>query len=232
MIKIFLKTLPFVIATSVTANEPTQLPQSAMSIYSQPASNERVDKKNPYLMIRKVGEKTFKRFADEQAEIRANPNVLKNIVSEELMPYVDYKYSAYKVIGAKNFKNTTAKERKAFVPVFRDYLVTSYAQVFTLYKQQLVTFEPAKALKKEKIVSVKTTVIESGRPPIHISFRVRKNKKTNDWKAYDMVAEGVSLLDSKQAELASLIRQKGLPHVTQMLIEKSSKAIVFKDGNQ
>lgn len=231
MIKIFLKTLPFVIATSVTANEPTLLPQSATSIYSQPASNERVDKKNPYLMIRKVGEKTFKRFADEQAGIRANPNLLKKIVSEELMPYVDYKYSAYKVIGAKNFKNTTAKERKAFVPVFRDYLVASYAQVFTLYKQQLVKFDPAKPLKKEKIVSVNTTVIEPGRPSIHISFRVRKNKKTNDWKAYDMVAEGVSLLDSKQAELASLIRQKGLPHVTKMLKEKSSKPIVFKDGN-
>lgn len=231
MIKIFLKTLPFVMVTSAIANEPTQLPQNATSIYSQPVQSERVDKKNPYLMIRKVAEKTFKRFADEQSNIRVTPNLLKKIVNEELMPYVDYKYSAYKVIGAKNFKSTTAKERKAFVPVFRDYLVTSYAQVFTLYDQQLVTFEPAKPLKNEKIVSVNTAVIEPGRPPIHISFRVRKNKKTNDWKAYDMVAEGVSLLDSKQAELASLIRQKGLPHVTEMLIEKSSKDIVFKGGS-
>lgn len=64
----------------------------------------------------------------------------------------------------------------------------------------------------------------------NISFRVRKNKKTNDWKAYDMVAEGVSLLDSKQAELAGIIRQKGLAHVTEMLKEKSKKKITFKDG--
>jgi phospholipid transport system substrate-binding protein len=43
-----------------------------------------------------------------------------------------------------------------------------------------------------------------------------------------MVAEGVSLLDSKQAELAGIIRQKGLPHVTEMLKQKSIKNITFK----
>ncbi|MDO7086156.1 ABC transporter substrate-binding protein [Pseudocolwellia sp. AS88] len=230
MIKKFLTVLPLFIATSALANDVNTSAIQSVTIFNQPEASERVDKKNPYLMIRKVAEKTFKRFSNEQSAIQENPNLLKNIVNEELMPYIDYKYSAYKVIGAQNFKSTTEKERKAFVPVFRDYLITSYAQVFTLYKQQEVTFEPAKTLKNEKIVSVNTSVIEPGREPINISFRVRKNKKTNDWKAYDMVAEGVSLLDSKQAELSSIIRQKGLPHVTEMLIEKSSKDIVFKDG--
>ena len=228
MIKKLLAVLPFVIAPLAIANEATTLPQEATSIYGQPSSSARIDKKNPYVMIKKVAELTFKRFANEQSAIRETPNLLKTIVGEELMPYIDYKYSAYKVIGAKNFKKTTNAERKAFIPVFRDYLITSYAQVFTLYKQQKVTFEPAKKLKNEKIVSVNTAVIEPGRDPINISFRVRKNKKTNDWKAYDMVAEGVSLLDSKQVELASIIRKKGLTHVTNMLKEKSKKNIVFK----
>ena len=54
-----------------------------------------------------------------------------------------------------------------------------------------------------------------------VSFKVRKNRKTNEWKAFDMVAEGVSLLDSKQAELSGIIRQKGLPYVTELLKKKS-----------
>jgi phospholipid transport system substrate-binding protein len=66
------------------------------------------------------------------------------------------------------------------------------------------------------------------RDPINISFKVRRNSKTNEWKAFDMVAEGISLLDSKQKELAGLIRQKGLPHVTELLKEKSQRNIVFK----
>ncbi|SEK97580.1 phospholipid transport system substrate-binding protein [Colwellia chukchiensis] len=191
------------------------------------SANAEVDKKNPYLMIQTVADITFKRFAKEQTAIRAEPNLLKEIVREELMPYINYQYAAYKVIGS-NFKSTTKAERAAFVPAFREYLITSYAQVFTLYNQQKVEFAPARDFAKQRVVSVDTSVIEPGRPPINISFRVRKHKKTGEWKAYDMVAEGVSLLDSKQAELSSIIRQKGLTHVTKMLEEKSARDIVFK----
>mgnify|MGYP001582384443 CR=1 FL=1 len=197
----------------------TQLSTNAPRIY--------VDKKDPYLMIKKVAGKTFKRFADEEQAIKANPNLLKDIVREELMPYINYKYSAFKVIG-KHLKKTTDAERRAFVPVFREYLVTSYAQVFTLYDNQEVEFAPAKSFKDKKIVAVNTIVLMSGRDDIDVSFKVRKNRKTNEWKAFDMVAEGVSLLDSKQAELSSIIRQKGLPYVTEMLTKKSNRAIVFK----
>lgn len=225
-------------------NTPSFLLTMAMSLFSvnlfahdeapisetkQPASNTRifVDKKDPYLMIETVAGKTFKRFADEQQAIQANPNLLKNIVREELMPYINYKYSAFKVIG-KHLKKTTAQERKDFVPVFRDYLVTSYAQVFTLYDNQPVEFSPAKKFDNKKIVAVYTRVIMQGRDDIDVSFKVRKNRKTNEWKAFDMVAEGVSLLDSKQAELSSVIRQKGLPYVTELLKKKSERDIVFK----
>jgi phospholipid transport system substrate-binding protein len=186
-----------------------------------------VDKKNPYLMIKTVAGKTFKRFADEQQAIKSNPNILKDIVREELMPYINYKYSAFKVIG-QHLKKTTAQERKDFVPVFRDYLITSYAQVFTLYDSQLVEFAPAKTFEDKKIVAVYSRVVMQGRDDIDVSFKVRKNRKTNDWKAFDMIAEGVSLLDSKQAELGSVIRQKGLPYVTELLKKKSERDIVFK----
>ncbi|MBA6414624.1 ABC transporter substrate-binding protein [Colwellia sp. 6M3] len=190
-------------------------------------SAEEVNKKDPYQMIKTVADITFKRFANEQAAIQVEPNLLKTIVREELMPYINYQYAAYKVIGS-NFKKTNKTERAEFVPAFREYLITSYAQVFTLYNNQKVEFAPPKDFTDERVVSVATSVLEPGRPPIDISFRVRKHKKTGDWKAYDMVAEGISLLDSKQAELSSLIRQKGLSHVTEMLKEKSQKNIEFK----
>ncbi len=187
-----------------------------------------VDKKNPYVMIKKVAGQTFKRFASEEQAIKANPNLLKDIVREELMPYINYKYSAFKVIG-KHLKKTTDAERRAFVPVFREYLVTSYAQVFTLYDNQEVEFAPEKNFADKKIVAVNTKILMSGRDDIDVSFKVRKSRSTNNWKAFDMVAEGVSLLDSKQAELGSIIRQKGLPYVTEMLKKKSARNIVFKN---
>ncbi|MGL1956991.1 MAG: ABC transporter substrate-binding protein [Colwellia sp.] len=206
-------------AWAYDAPKATQLPVSKTRIYE--------DKKDPYQMIKVVAGITFKRFAAENEAIKANPNILKDIVREELMPYVNYQYAAFKVIG-QYLKKTTSEERKAFVRVFREYLVTSYAQVFTLYDNQLVEFSPAKSFADKKIVAVNTLIIMKGRDNIDVSFKVRKSKKTGDWKAFDMVAEGVSLLDSKQAELSGLIRQKGLPYVTEILQKKSQRNIVYK----
>lgn len=207
-------------AWAYDASKATKLPVSKTRIYE--------DKKNPYQMIKVVASLTFKRFAAENKAIKANPNILKDIVREELMPYINYQYAAFKVIG-QHLKKTTSAERKAFVRVFREYLVTSYAQVFTLYDNQPVEFSPAKPFADKKIVAVDTLIIMEGRDNIDVSFKVRKSKKTGDWKAFDMVAEGVSLLDSKQAELSGLIRQKGLPYVTKILQKKSQRNIVSKN---
>lgn len=204
----------------------TQLPSQATELPAE-ATRLAVDQSNPYKMVQGAAEQTFKRFAREQQAIQDNPNLLKDIVREELMPYINYKYSAFKVIG-KHLKKTTDAERRAFVPVFREYLVSSYAQVFTLYDNQAVSFSPERSFAGKKIVAVNTRIIMPGRDNIDVAFKVRLNKKTKQWQAFDMVAEGISLLDSKQAELGSIIRQKGLPYVTELLKRKSSRDIVFK----
>ncbi|GLX81698.1 ABC transporter substrate-binding protein [Thalassotalea eurytherma] len=188
-----------------------------------------VSKENPYQMIEEVADITFKRVASSQSDIRANPNLLKDVVREELIPYVDYRYAALKVLGT-NLKKIDKKDLNEFIPVFKEYLITSYGQVFTMYNNQEVKFEPAKSTANKKIVAVQTLVIEPGREPISIAFKVRKNRKTNEWRAFDMIAEGVSLLDSKQAELSSLVRQKGLPYVTKLLKEKSLQDISYSNS--
>ncbi|PKI13125.1 ABC transporter substrate-binding protein [Colwellia sp. 12G3] len=202
------------------ASQVTELPINA--------TRSAVDQSNPYLMIKGAAEQTFQRFAREQQAIQDNPNLLKDIVREELMPYINYKYSAFKVIGTY-LKKTTDEERRAFVPVFREYLVSSYAQVFTLYDNQVVNFSPERTFEDKKIVAVNTSIIMPGRDNIDVAFKVRLNTKTKQWQAFDMVAEGISLLDSKQAELGSIIRQKGLPYVTELLKTKSTRDIVFKN---
>ena len=194
-------------------------------------SQKIVDQSNPYNMVKDAAKYTFKRFANEQQLIRENPNLLKDIVREELMPYVDYVYSAFKVIGP-SLSKTTDEDRRDFVEAFQEYLVTSYAQVFTLYDNQTVEYAPAKPFEGKGILAVDTRIIMPGSDNIDVAFKVRLNKKTKKWYAFDMVAEGVSLLDSKQAELGGIIRQKGLPYATELLKEKSARDIVFKDGKQ
>lgn len=208
--------------------DATKLPQNATKLISPPIKIM-VDQSDPYSMINEVANITFKRFANEQAEIKQNPNLLKLIVKEELIPYINYRYAALKVLG-KNLRKQKREDVEAFIPIFRDYLVTSYAQVFTLYEQQKVEFQPAKSINGKKTVAVNVAVIQPGGSPIKISFQVRKDKKTERWQAFNMIAEGVSLLDTKRAELNSLINQRGLPYVTELLKEKSQNDIYFKQA--
>ncbi len=52
------------------------------------------------------------------------------------------------------------------------------------------------------------------KPTIDLVFKMRQNKKTGQWKAFDMVVEGISLLSSKQAELGKRISKQGVEQVS------------------
>ena len=95
-------------------------------------------------------------------------------------------------------------------------------QSLSSYTNQVVEFEPSRPIESKKIVSVKALIKESGKPDINITFQVRRNKE-NQWKAFDLVAEGISMVQSKRAEFAPMIRQKGIDSVIEFMQEKSAK---------
>ena len=106
---------------------------------------------------------------------------------------------------------------------FTDYIVATYADALGKYDKQTIEVEKPKALGDDKIVSVSVAVKEAGKPNINVIFKLRQNNRTGQWKAFDMVAEGISLLSAKQSELGGMIRDKGIDAVSQMLEEHNSK---------
>ena len=193
------------------------------------SAQAQVDKTDPFKLVEVVAHDLFERIAKEQAQITKDPEQLRVVVAEQLAPYINHKYAAAKVLGT-HFKKTKPEQREAFYEAFRKYLIATYAGILTLYKDQKVVFEPASAIKG-KIVQVKVRVLDEGRPDIEIGFKLRKNKK-GEWSAFDMVAEGISVLKSKQSELQGVIRQQGVASVTQLLLDKAAKPIVVKEiGN-
>ncbi|QVK24158.1 MlaC/ttg2D family ABC transporter substrate-binding protein [Shewanella dokdonensis] len=183
------------------------------------------DYKDPYVMIKDVADQTFARFKQDQDKINAQPDYLKTIVTEELMPYVDTRYAAYKVLGPY-LQETTKEQRDDFVSAFTGYLVATYAQAFTAYTNQKLQFDPASDFSSDSIVDVGVQIIDNDRPPIKLDFKVRR-LKDDTWKAFDMVAEGVSLLSSKQSEVTAMVRQKGIDAVIAMLQDKGNTHIDF-----
>ncbi|MGN1393197.1 MAG: phospholipid-binding protein MlaC [Succinivibrionaceae bacterium] len=178
---------------------------------------------DPYSLIQTLANNTFSKIRAHKADIN-DPKVARKIIEEELLPYIDNKYSSYLVIGS-NLKNTTEEQRAKFVDAFTKYIVATYADALRKYTDQIIEVEESKPIT-EKIVSVKVTIKQDEKMSYEVLFKMRKNSKTGEWKAFDMVAEGISLLSAKQSEMSGMIREKGIVYVTNMLLEHVEKTLV------
>ncbi|EOU2463981.1 ABC transporter substrate-binding protein [Vibrio navarrensis] len=202
----------------------------ALLLLSVNVSAQEIDKTDPYKMMKQVSQTTFQRLAADQEVIQKNPEHLKVVVEEELMPYINDKYAALKLLGP-NLKGAKREDVGEFISAFRAYLVTSYAQVLTQYTDQKVEFGPEPPLDDTKrITSIKVDIIDSPRPNIKLEFKLRK-EKDGEWQAFDMVAEGISLLSSKQSEWNGKIRQEGVLAVAKELEQLAAQPIRFEVKN-
>ncbi|SHI06060.1 MlaC/ttg2D family ABC transporter substrate-binding protein [Ferrimonas marina] len=195
----------------------------AVMMWAAPAWAEH-DSSDPYKLVQQVAEATFQRFEQDKEAISADPDHLKLIVEEEMMPYVDHRYAALKVVGPQA-RQIDRAELQRFTDVFRQYMIATFAQAFTEYTNQTVEFQPGQAPADRRIVTVGVTIVDPSRPAISVQFKARRNNKTGQWKAIDLIAEGVSLLATKEAEIGGLIRRQGIRSVSDMLAEQSAKPL-------
>ena len=180
---------------------------------------------SPYVLMQQASDKLFADIKNNQAKIKKDPNYLRTIVRNDLLPYVQVNYAGSLVLGS-HFKSTTPEQREKFFKAFSDFIEQAYAQVLTAYTDQNIQIEPAKEVGDKNLVSIRVNIMQNGgQAPIKLDFKWRKNSKTGEWQAYDMVAEGVSMVVTKQNEWSGILRQQGIEVLTAQ-IQKSAAAPV------
>ena len=180
---------------------------------------------SPYVLMQQASDKLFADIKSNQATIKKDPNYLRTIVRNDLLPYVQVNYAGSLVLGS-HFKSTTPEQREKFFKAFSDFIEQAYAQVLTAYTDQNIQIEPAKEVGDKNLVSIRVNIMQNGgQAPIKLDFKWRKNSKTGEWQAYDMVAEGVSMVVTKQNEWSGILRQQGIDALTAQ-IQKSAAAPV------
>ncbi|ATA20505.1 phospholipid transport system substrate-binding protein [Gibbsiella quercinecans] len=185
------------------------------------------DQTNPYSMMHEAAQKTFDRLKDEQPKIKQDPNYLRTIVHDELMPYVQVKYAGALVLG-RYYKDATPAQREAYFTAFQSYLEQAYGQALALYHGQTYQIAPEQPLGDASIIAIRVTIIDNGgRPPVRLDFQWRKNTRTGYWQAYDMIAEGVSMITTKQNEWASTLRTAGVDGLTKQLQAAAQQPITL-----
>ncbi|SQB37361.1 organic solvent tolerance protein [Citrobacter koseri] len=93
------------------------------------------DQTNPYKLMNEAAQKTFDRLKNEQPKIRANPDYLRDVVDQELLPYVQVKYAGALVLG-RYYREATPAQRDAYFAAFREYLKQAYGQALAMYHGQ------------------------------------------------------------------------------------------------
>lgn len=175
---------------------------------------------SPYEIVEELAKVVFKSVSDAKAhnDKTLEKQRMKLIVEEQLIPFVDIRFASYKILGPQ-LKRSTREERDLFVEAMRKILVETYSSALVQYNDQKINYEQARDVSGRKTVAIRTELEQPGAKPLSMVFKLRKNSKTNEWRAYDLVVEGISLVDAKRAELSKPIRDKGIGEVANELLK-------------
>ncbi|WP_338506744.1 phospholipid-binding protein MlaC [Erwinia aphidicola] len=199
----------------------------AMLVIAPVAANAAADQTNPYKLMNEAAQKTFDRLKNEQPKIKQDPNYLRQVVREELLPYVQVKYAGALVLG-RYYKEATPAQREAYFAAFSDYLTQAYGQALAMYNGQTYQIAPEQPLGDANIIAIRVTIIHpNGRPPVRLDFQWRKNSVSGNWQAFDMIAEGVSMISTKQNEWSGVLRQQGIDGLTARLKSAANEPITL-----
>lgn len=180
---------------------------------------------SPYGLTRQAAEKLFADIKANQPRIKQEPNYLKTIVRQDLMPYVHVNYAGSLVLG-QYFKSTTPAQREQFFAAFDQFIVQAYAQALTMYSNQDIQVQPQQTVSDSQ-ASVRVKLLQKGQEPLNLNFQWRKNSKTGKWQVYDMTAEGVSMVDTKKQEWSSILRKNGIDALTAQVQRAAAVPVSF-----
>lgn len=138
--------------------------------------------------------------------------VLEKIVGERF----DYQEMSRRALGAP-WNTLSDKDRQEFVGLFKSLLVRSYADKIETYSGEGVQYINERTEKD--YAEVRTKVL-TGKTDIPLDYRLLN--KSGDWRVYDVVVDGVSLVNNYRGQFTKILRSSGYPELIEQLRKKSN----------
>lgn len=106
---------------------------------------------------------------------------------------------------ATNWRAATTEEKRQFVDFFSQYLEDTYRTKIEAYTDQKVVYISEQVRKDRAIVD---TEIVTDQNRIPVTYRLKNNDGT--WFAYDVIIEGVSLVNNYRNTFNAIIKAEGI----------------------
>lgn len=151
---------------------------------------------------------------------------ITQFVNEVIYPHTDFDRISALVLG-KLWKTATTDERERFKHEFQTLLVRTYSRAFVEFNDWSVRFLPIEMGEDATKVIVKTEVLQPGIQPISVNYRMVLSQ--GEWKAYDIMIEGVSLVTNYRTTFTQEVQTKGsLNAVIEGLVKRNAEALAGK----
>lgn len=148
---------------------------------------------------------------------------ITEFVESVIYPHVDFDRISALVLG-KNWKNASEDEKTQFKREFQTLLVRTYSRAFVEFKDWSLRFLPPTKDENPSKVVVNTEVLQPGLKPITINYRMLE--ANGEWKAYDILIEGVSLVTNYRTSFKNEIDRTGsLASVIESLAKRNKEAL-------
>lgn len=109
------------------------------------------------------------------------------------------------VLGV-HWRRASLEQRTEYADLFEKFLVQSYAARFGQYGGESLKVKATHA-GGEKDTIVSTEIIQRGRPPVKVDWRIRSGEAS--YKVVDVIVEGISMVITQRDEFSSVIRRSG-----------------------
>ena len=136
----------------------------------------------------------------------------REALRRELFPYFHFEEMAKRSLGV-HWKDRTPQEREEFTRLFRDLLENAYAGKIEGYKGEKILY------RKESVdlpyAEVNTVIVTLQGDEIPVDYRVLKDGAR--WRIYDIVIEGVSLVNNYRSQFAGILQKSSYPELVRRL---------------
>lgn len=150
------------------------------------------------------------RVKQDEKKIKADRTYLITIGNEILLPYVSFETMSKQILG-KNWRKITPDQRTRYTDAFKKRVSYSLVSQYDPAKEYDLNVTGSRFNSNKDRAAVSSVVTEkSGTGKYNISYKLFVDKKSGNWKVYDVVVEGVSVLQSFQTASAEDFKRNGI----------------------
>lgn len=191
----------------ITAFSMLMLSLSAMAVES------------PDALVKRTAEDVLAVVKTDKDIQAGNQQKIFALIEEKILPNFNFEKVSRLVLG-KNWTKATPEQKAAFQNEFKTLLLHTYSTALSKYKNQTIEYKPLRMADTDTTANVKTLILQSAGQPIAVDYSL--DKVAGNWKVYDIVIEGVSLVTNYRSQFSQEIRQNGMDSLIKKLADKNN----------